>query len=315
MRNGLSAEAAHFAHAVADALHRQGATAIARHAEADPARRSQVGALLDRLGVWELDPLADSMQLEAAAAACHAAGRVALPYPVAERIAAAAAPGVDAVAHVDRSRPRIAHGGLGLSWLAADQNGAAPVRGEGPAIRSKTGPFAADLEVGEWRSGDLRRLAVLVTLQGWTLLGMAEGAAHDTYAFVAERRQFGSTLASFQAIRFALTDAEVQLQGLAEIARYTLWSVRARGCDPWRDALALRLTALEAADVVFRVCHQSYGAMGLCDETDLSWFSRHSQPLRRLPWGRSRTEAEFLRALQAAPALGPFAPSAGVGPH
>ena len=49
------------------------------------------------------------------------------------------------------------------------------------------------------------------------------------------------------------------------------------------DALALRLAAIEAAEVVFRVCHQLHGAMGFCDETTLSWVSRYSQPLRRLP--------------------------------
>ncbi len=33
------------------------------------------------------------------------------------------------------------------------------------------------------------------------------------------------------------------------------------------DALALRLAAIEAADVVFRVAHQLHGATGFCDET------------------------------------------------
>jgi hypothetical protein len=32
-----------------------------------------------------------------------------------------------------------------------------------------------------------------------------------------------------------------------------------------------------------------HGAVGFCDETTLSWLSRHSQPLRRLPHGLSAT--------------------------
>jgi hypothetical protein len=40
---------------------------------------------------------------------------------------------------------------------------------------------------------------------------------------------------------------------------------------------------------VFRVAHQLHGAIGFCDETPLSWVSRHSQPLRRLPLGLSAT--------------------------
>ncbi len=41
--------------------------------------------------------------------------------------------------------------------------------------------------------------------------------------------------------------------------------------------------------MVFRVCHQLHGAVGFCDETTLSWLSRYSQPLRRLPLGLSAT--------------------------
>jgi hypothetical protein len=32
-----------------------------------------------------------------------------------------------------------------------------------------------------------------------------------------------------------------------------------------------------------------HGAVGFCDETTLSWLSRYSQPLRRLPLGLSAT--------------------------
>jgi hypothetical protein len=50
------------------------------------------------------------------------------------------------------------------------------------------------------------------------------------------------------------------------------------------------MAALEAAEIVFRVTHQLHGAVGFCDETTLSWLSRHSQPLRRLPLGLSATQ-------------------------
>ena len=63
------------------------------------------------------------------------------------------------------------------------------------------------------------------------------------------------------------------------------------------DALALRMAALEAAEVVFRVCHQLHGAVGFCDETTLSWLSRYSQPLRRLPFGLSATRDQLTRTV------------------
>ena len=49
----------------------------------------------------------------------------------------------------------------------------------------------------------------------------------------------------------------------------------------------------QAAEIVFRVCHQLHGAVGFCDETTLSWLSRYSQPLRRLPLGLSATRDEL----------------------
>jgi hypothetical protein len=49
-----------------------------------------------------------------------------------------------------------------------------------------------------------------------------------------------------------------------------------------------------------------HGAMGFCDEVPLSWLSRYSQPLRRLPWGRSETEARLLDAIEAVPFAGLF---------
>ena len=55
------------------------------------------------------------------------------------------------------------------------------------------------------------------------------------------------------------------------------------------------MAAIEAAEIVFRVCHQLHGAVGFCDETTLSWLSRYSQPLRRLPLGLSATRDHLTR--------------------
>jgi alkylation response protein AidB-like acyl-CoA dehydrogenase len=106
---------------------------------------------------------------------------------------------------------------------------------------------------------------------------------------VNEREQFGQTLGSFQGVQFQLTDAEVERTGVEELAKYALWSIEAGHEDALADALALRLAAIEAAEIVFRVAHQLHGAIGFCDETTVSWLSRYSQPLRRLPFGLSGT--------------------------
>ncbi len=103
------------------------------------------------------------------------------------------------------------------------------------------------------------------------------------------REQFGAPLATLQGVQFQLTDAEVERTGVEVLAKYALWSIQAGNAEALDDALALRLAAVEAAETVFRVAHQLHGASGFCDETTLSWLSRYSLPLRRLPWGPSGT--------------------------
>ena len=136
---------------------------------------------------------------------------------------------------------------------------------------------------------------------------MLERALDLTKEHVSVREQFGATLSSFQHVQFSLSDVVTATQSLFELAKYTLWSVGTARPEAWTDVLALRVAALEAAEQVFRVCHQLHGATGFCDETAISWLSRYSQPVRRLPWGLSRTEELLVQELSKAPLEGPFA--------
>jgi 3-oxo-4-pregnene-20-carboxyl-CoA dehydrogenase alpha subunit len=133
--------------------------------------------------------------------------------------------------------------------------------------------------------------ALGLVLPCWTLLGMLDRAIDLTVEHVRTRQQFGQPLSRFQGVQFQLTDAEVERSGLDVLAKHALASVQAGRPEAADDALALRMAALEAAEVVFRVAHQLHGAMGFCDESPLSWLSRCSQPLRRQPLGLSATRA------------------------
>jgi alkylation response protein AidB-like acyl-CoA dehydrogenase len=148
---------------------------------------------------------------------------------------------------------------------------------DGLAVVADTVPAAAVAGL------DLRWAAV--TLDG----RMLDRAMELTQAHVLTRKQFGQRLAAFQGVQFQLTEAEVERAGVEILATYALWSLAASPGDAIDDALALRLAAVEAAEVVFRVSHQLHGAIGFCDETPLSWLSRYSQPSRRLPFGLSGT--------------------------
>ena len=133
--------------------------------------------------------------------------------------------------------------------------------------------------------------AIAIVLTCWTLLGMLDRAVTLACAHATQRRQFGRPLAELQGVQFMLTEAEVERAGVDELARYALWSIQTAQPGALVDALALRVAAIDAARVVFRVAHQVHGASGFCDDTEISWLSRRSEPLRREPLSGAATLA------------------------
>ena len=282
-----------------------GGDQLVQQAEAKPETRDAlVGSVLSELGAWDLDARTDSDGLEAAAALCRSAGYWALPYPVAERLARPLDLDAEGLVVVAASRPAAALGGVDLRWTAVTLAG---VRSQ-IVGRGDTGPaFVTSLELTEIDRAGAGDVALGLVLPCWTLLGMLDRAIELTVAHVSLRKQFGQTLSSFQGVQFQLTDAEVERSGLDILAKYALWSVATGKPEALDDALALRVSAIEAAEVVFRVCHQLHGAVGFCDETTLSWLSRYSLPLRRLPLGLSATRDELTRRAGRAGLTGLYA--------
>ncbi|MGQ9406925.1 acyl-CoA dehydrogenase family protein [Mycolicibacterium gilvum] len=289
----LSDDALEFGRQALHAFENAGGDRLAEQAEADPAaRQTLVAPVLDGLGAWDLDPRTDPDGLEAAAALCRSAGYWAVPYPLAERLAAPTDLDVDGLLVIPATRPSAPVAGLDLRWAAVDLDGRrSTVTGHG-----EPGPaFVAELELSPVDDAGGPELALALVLPSWTLLGMLDRALALTVSHVGLRKQFGQTLSSFQGVQFQLTDAEVERSGVDILAKHALWSIATDQPQAVDDALALRLAALEAAEVVFRVCHQLHGAAGFCDETTLSWLSRYSQPLRRLPFGLSATRDHLTR--------------------
>lgn len=289
----LGDEAKEYGREALRAFESAGGDQLLQQAEAKPdTREALVAPVLDGLGAWELDPRIDPDSLEAAAALCRSAGYWALPYPVAERLSRPTDLDVDGLIVVDAAAPEAAIAGIQKCWAAVTLEGyRSSVTGQttaGPA-------FSAALQLSAVDHNGADDVALGLVLPCWTLLGMLDRAIELTVAHVRLRKQFGQSLSSFQGVQFQLTDAEVERSGVDILAKYALWSIGSD--DALDDALALRLAAIEAAEVVFRVCHQLHGAVGFCDETTLSWLSRHSQPLRRLPLGLSATRDHLTRRL------------------
>jgi hypothetical protein len=295
----LSTEAVEFGRQARRALEAAGGDQLVRLAEQRPeTRESVVAPVLDELGAWELDPRGDADELEAAAALCRSAGYWAVPYPVAERLSRPVDLDVAGLLVVADANPAAAVAGLDLRWTAVTLGGRRFLGRPRPTdAPPRTSAFVAELDLRPVDAAGQPDVALGLVLPCWTLLGMLDRAIELARAHVLVRQQFGQPLARFQGVQFQLTDAEVERGGVEMLATYALWSVQAGRNDALDDALALRLAALEAAEIVFRVAHQLHGAIGFCDETTLSWLSRYSMAVRRFPLGRSATLDELTRRI------------------
>lgn len=306
MNNQIPTEASAFDEVVASAIAAAGGVDLARAAEGDPRVRTDVvEPLLAALGLWDIRADDDLVQLAAAAVACRAAGEAALPYPVVERLAAPRE--IDAVTFADPARPRAAMVDLDFTWDALDRAGrrARICRVEEPS-NTRLGQFVCSFETDSPRTGPVGTLARFLLLDAWRCLGCLQRAFNMTCEHVGDRHQFGKPLGAFQAVQFMLADMSVALRGLEELAKFTLWKTDRDAETALVDVVALRASALETADAVFRTSHQLHGALGFCDESDLSWLSRFSQPYRRLPFGTSGTNRWMYELMQSQDFVGIF---------
>jgi alkylation response protein AidB-like acyl-CoA dehydrogenase len=210
-----------------------------------------------------------------------------LPWPIVEDLLR-----VDGhrFALVDLAHPRVDHGDLGGDWIGCDLDGTAYRLDMAPPRGAKLGPFLTPAAIGEAQPSvhplDVARHLVLGS---WRLLGGLEAALAQVVEHVTVRKQFKKTLSEFQTVRFAVADATVALLGLEELAKYTTWRLDSTSLEHAAvDAVTLRLHAADTATQVLRTCHQLLGAVGFCDEHDVSVYDRHLQPLIRLPASAER---------------------------
>ncbi|MCK8642577.1 acyl-CoA dehydrogenase family protein [Mycobacterium colombiense] len=284
MKTDLPQDISDFAAVAAKRLTRLGGPQAALRAETDEAIRDAARAALNDVGAFDLDVRSAPDDLLAAAVLCQAAGATVLPYPLVEELLA-----IDGarLALVHPKAPRIDHGDLAGDWVAADLDGNRYRPQPGSRTGAKLGPFLVPATVsapeGTVGAADVN---LHLVLGSWRILGALQQSLRIVTEHVRARIQFGKPLADFQAVRFTVADAAVAVRGLHELAKFTI-------CRPdslpaqihSADALILRLKAADTARQVMRSSHQLLGALGFCDESDVSVLDRHTQPLMRLPVG------------------------------
>lgn len=284
MKTDLPQDISDFAAVAGKRLTRLGGPQAALRAETDDAIRDAARAALNDVGAFDLDVRSAQDDLLAAAVLCQAAGATVLPYPLVEELLT-----IDGarLALVNPKAPRIDHGDLAGDWLAADLDGNRYRPQPGSRTGAKLGPFLVPATVsapeGTVAAADVN---LHLVLGSWRILGALQQSLRIVTEHVRARIQFGKPLADFQAVRFTVADAAVAVRGLHELAKFTI-------CRPdslpsqihSADALILRLKAADTARQVMRSSHQLLGALGFCDESDVSVLDRHTQPLMRLPAG------------------------------
>ena len=282
MKTTLPEDITEFGAVAAKRFVRFGGPQGALRAETEGHLRHDARSALADLGAFDLDVRSAGDDLLAAAVLCQAAGAAALPYPLVEELLA-----IDGarLALVNPTAPRIDHGDLPGDWIAADLDGARYHVQPTTRTGAKLGPFLVPANLSA-RDGTVpgADIDVHLTLGSWRILGATRQALDITRQHVTARMQFGKPLAEFQAVRFTIADASVAVRGLYELAKYTISRAESTAAQVRSaDALILRLKAADTARQVMRTAHQLLGALGFCDESDVSVLDRHTQPLIRLP--------------------------------
>ncbi|MDE2597399.1 MAG: acyl-CoA dehydrogenase [Sphingomonadales bacterium] len=146
----------------------------------------------------------------------------------------------------------------------------------------------ADARRHDVSAGEVRRaLRVAMAAEA---AGLLAGALASVTTYVSERQQFGRPLATFQAMRHRLAEAQVLTNGVYWLA------LRAAGTGDSGDAAMALLHAQEAAKKVGYDYHQFLGAMGMTLEHPLHLWTYRLKALTSELGGRG---ANALAAAEA----------------
>lgn len=116
------------------------------------------------------------------------------------------------------------------------------------------------------------------------LLGLARRMLDITVGYVSERRQFGSPVGGFQAVKHHLADAALAVEFAAPAIARAAWSTANGEPNRSRDVSMAKFLASEAAETAGRASLQCHGAIGYTVEYDLHLYLKRSWALIR-SWG------------------------------
>jgi len=111
---------------------------------------------------------------------------------------------------------------------------------------------------------------------GAQALGIARGALALATAYAKQRKQFGSPIASFQAIRFSLAQVRTEVDAARLLVLRAAW-LKDRGAPFTREAAQAKLYASEAANRAAYACLQVFGGYGYMREYGIERYFRDAR--------------------------------------
>lgn len=122
------------------------------------------------------------------------------------------------------------------------------------------------------------------------LVGLARRMILMTVEYVAERRQFGVPVGSFQAVKHHLADARIALEFARPLVYRAAWSLATDDAAASIHVSMAKAQASDAAALAARKALQCHGAIGYSDEHDLHLFMKRTWALAAAwgdaPWHR-----------------------------
>lgn len=108
-------------------------------------------------------------------------------------------------------------------------------------------------------------------------LGLAQGAFEWAMRYVSERRQFGQTVLSFQAIQFQLADMATRIEAARQLVYTAARAIDAGVANPNKIAAMAKVFATDTAMQVTTDAVQLFGGYGYCRDYPIEKYMRDAK--------------------------------------
>ena len=111
---------------------------------------------------------------------------------------------------------------------------------------------------------------------GAQMIGVAQGALAAAAAYVRERKQFGKSIADFQAVQFQLAQARAELEG-ARLLVYNAARLKDAGRDIAMEGAMAKLISSQVAERVTSLALELHGGYGYTKDYPVEKFYRDAK--------------------------------------